>query len=98
VTKDNAFITIPSELDFMACTLASGHFCSLTSPLYHSSTTDICLAALFMKDHERIVHNCRLSLTSVSPSTAHYLDNGLWAIAAIVPQIFGFGGTKFYYQ
>ena len=35
VSKDDSFVTIFTEAEFIKCTLAQGHFCSLNSALYH---------------------------------------------------------------
>ena len=34
--KDNSYVTILTEAEFIQCTLAQGHFCSLNTGLYHN--------------------------------------------------------------
>ena len=48
VTKDNNDVTILSEAEFIQCTLAEGHFCSLNTALYHVDYSKLCLVAMFL--------------------------------------------------
>ena len=61
VTKDNSYVAILTEAEFIQCTLAQGHFCSLNTALYHIDYSKWCLAAMFLKQSGRI------------NNTAHYL-------------------------
>ena len=54
VTKDNSYVTILTEAEFIQCTLAQGHFCSLNTALYHIDYSKWCLAAMFLKQDDRI--------------------------------------------
>ena len=49
VTKDNNYVTILSEAEFIQCTLAQGHLCSLNTALYHVDYSKLCLVAMFPK-------------------------------------------------
>ena len=49
VTKDNNYVTILSEPEFIQCTLAQGHFCSLNTALYHVDHSKLCLVTMFLK-------------------------------------------------
>ena len=39
VSMDRNYMTIPTESEFIECTLASGHFCNLRSALYHMQSS-----------------------------------------------------------
>ena len=49
ITNDNNYATIPSQYEFIECTLASGHFCNLKNALYHMHSSGWCLTSLFSK-------------------------------------------------
>ena len=85
ITNDNNYATIPSEYEFIECTLVSGHFCNLKNALYHMHSSGWCLTSLFLKNDRMIETNCRMSLTNVSGSQAIYLDQGNWAVATVEP-------------
>ena len=57
ITKDNNYATILSDSDFIKCTLVQGHFCSLTTALYHLDSSLMCLTALFLKNNNKINKN-----------------------------------------
>ena len=83
ITNDNNYATIPSEYEFIECTLASGHFCNLKNALYHMHSLGWCLTSLFLKNDRMIETNCRMSLTNVTGLQAIYLDQGNWAVATV---------------
>ena len=85
VSHDKRYATIPTDSEFIECTLASGHFCSLRSALYHMQTSKWCLTALFLKNDELINENCEMSVSNVTSPEAIYLDEGNWAIATVEP-------------
>ena len=85
VSHDKRYATIPTDSEFIECTLASGHFCSLRSALYHMQTSKWCLTALFMKNDELINENCEMSVSDITSPEAIYLDEGNWAIATVEP-------------
>ena len=85
VSLDHNYATIPTDSEFLECTLASGHFCSLRSALYHMQTSKWCLVALFLKNDELINLNCEISVSNVNGPEAIYLDKGNWAIASMEP-------------
>ena len=58
ITKDNNYATILSDSDFIKCTLAQGHFCSITTALYHLDSSLMCLTASFLKNNKKINKNC----------------------------------------
>ena len=45
VTKDNNYVTILLEAEFIQCTLAEGHFCSLNTALYHVDYSELCIVS-----------------------------------------------------
>ena len=47
ITKDRNYVTPLSEAEFVECTLAQGHFCSLKNALYHARNSDLCLSFQF---------------------------------------------------
>ena len=85
ISLDYSYATIPTDTEFLQCTLASGHFCSLRSALYHMQTSKWCLIALFLKNDELINTNCEMSVSNVNGPEAIYLDKGNWAIASMEP-------------
>ena len=85
VTKDNSYVTILTEAEFIQCTLAQGHFCSLNTALYHIDYSKWCLAAMFLKQKDRINKYCLLSITNITGPQAIYLDQGSWAISVEKP-------------
>ena len=80
VTKDNNYVTILSEAEFIQCILAQGHFCSLNTALYHVDCSNLCLVAMFLKQNNTINKDSQLAVTNITGAQAIYLDQGLWAI------------------
>ena len=85
ITKDNSYVTILTEAEFIRCTLAQGHFCSLNTALYHIDYSRWCLVAMFLKQNNRINKDCQLTITNITGPQAIYLDQGLWAISVDKP-------------
>ena len=85
ITKDNSYVTILTEAEFIQCTLAQGHFCSLNTALYHIDYSKWCLSAMFLKHNDRINKYCPLSITNITGPQAIYLDQGSWAISIEKP-------------
>ena len=83
MTKDNNYSTILSDSDFTKCTLAQGHFCSLTTALYHLDSSLMHLIALFLKSNNKINKYCKLAVCDIKGPQANYLDQGIWAISVI---------------
>ena len=83
VSFDKNYATIPTDSEFIECTLARGHFCSLRSALYHMQTSKWCVTALFLKNDDLINENCEMSVSNVTGPEAIYLDEGNWAIATV---------------
>ena len=81
VSMDRNYMTIPTESEFIECTLASGHFCNLRSALYHMQSSKMCLIALFLKNENSISEYCEMKVMNISGPLALYLDDGTWAIA-----------------
>ena len=81
VSRDGNYATIPTESEFLECTLASGHFCNLRSALYHMQSSKMCIIALFLKDEIAINENCEMKVINITGPVALYLDQGTWAIA-----------------
>ena len=81
VSRDRKYATIPTESEFLECTLASGHFCNLRSALYHMQSSKMCIIALFLKDEIAINENCEMKVINITGPVALYLDQGTWAIA-----------------
>ena len=81
VSRDGNYATIPTESEFLECTLASGHFCNLRSALYHMQSSKMCIIALFLKDEIAINENCEMKVINITGPGALYLDQGTWAIA-----------------
>ena len=65
ITQDRNYVTILTESEFIQCTLAQGHFCRLNTPLYHIDYSKWCLAAMFLKDNDRINKYCTLTMTNI---------------------------------
>ena len=85
ITKDNNYVPILTEAEFIQCTLAQGHFCSLNTALYHIDYSNWCLVAMFLKENNRINKDCKLSVINITGPQAIYLDQGLWAISVENP-------------
>ena len=85
VTKDNSYVTILTEAEFIQCTLAQGHLCSLNTALYHIVYLKWCLAAMFLKQNDQKNEYCPLSITNIAGPQAIYLDQGSWAISIEKP-------------
>ena len=81
ITKDNNYVSILTEAEFIQYTLAQGHFCNLNTALYHIDYSNWCLVAMFLKENNRINKDCKLSVTNITGPQAIYLDQGLWAIS-----------------
>ena len=85
ITKDKKHAAILSDMEFTKCTLADGHFCTLNTGLYHITTSQWCVTALFLKDNDKISNYCRLALYNITRPQAHYFDQGQWAISVETP-------------
>ena len=85
ITKDNNYVSILREAEFIQCTLAQGHFCNLNTALYHIYYSNWCLVAMFLKENIRINKDCKLSVTNFTGPQAIYLDQRLWAISVEKP-------------
>ena len=49
VTKDNKYATLLTDSEFITCTLAAGHFCSLSTGLYNTDNSKWCILSLYLK-------------------------------------------------
>ena len=85
ITKVNKYAAILSDADFVRCTLAYGHFCTLNTGFYLIDTSQWCVTALFFKDNDKISDHCRLTLHNITGPQAHYLGQGVWAISVEIP-------------
>ena len=74
-----------SDTEFIKCTLAQGHFCTLNTALNHIDSNPMCLTALFLKDNNKIQNQCKLAVTNITGPQANYLDQGNWAISVTEP-------------
>ena len=77
ITKDNKYATILSDMEFIRCTLADGHFCDLNTGLYHIDTNQWCVTTMFFKDNDKISTYCRVAIHNINGPQANYLDQGL---------------------
>ena len=80
VTKDNKYASLLTDSEFITCTLAAGHFCSLSTGLYNTDNSKWCILFCYLKNNKKIVKNCRVDVNNITGSQAIYLDQGLWAI------------------
>ena len=85
ITKDNKYAAILSDTEFVKCTLADGHFCTLNTGLYHIGKSMVCNCSVFSRTMIKISDHCRLALYNITGPQAHYLDQGLWAISVETP-------------
>ena len=85
VTKDNKYASLLTDSEFITCTLAAGHFCSLSTGLYNIDNSKWCILSLYLKNNKKIVKNCRVDVNNITGPQARYLDQGLWAIAVSEP-------------
>ena len=80
VIKDNKYASLLTDSEFITCTLAAGHFCSLSTGLYNIDNSKWCFLSLYLKN-KKILKNCRVDVNSITGPQARYLDQGLWSIA-----------------
>ena len=85
VTKDNKYPSLLTDSEFINCTLAAGHFCSLSAGLYNIDSSKWCILSLYLKKNKKIVKNCRVYVNNITGPQARYLDYSLWAIAVSEP-------------
>ena len=81
LTKDNKYVTILSNTEFIEFTLAQEHFCNFDTTLNHSDSNPLCLTALFLKVNNKVQNQCKLAVTNITVPQANYLDQGNWAIS-----------------
>ena len=55
VTKDNKYVSLLTDSEFITCTLAAGHFCSLSTGLYNIANSKWCILSLYLKNNKKIV-------------------------------------------
>ena len=86
ITKDNSYVTILTEAEFIQCTLAQGHFCSLNTALYHIDYSKWCLVTMFLKQDNMINKDCQLTVTNITGSQAIILtkDYGLYLLTSLL--------------
>ena len=80
MTKDNKYATVLSDMEFIRCTLAEGHFSNLNTGLYHVDTNLWCVTAIFFKDNDRISMYCKVAVNNITGPQANYLNQGHCAI------------------
>ena len=85
ITKDNKCATILSDMEFIRCTLADGHFCDLNTGLYHVDPNQWYITAMFFKDNDKISTYCKVAINNITGPQASYLDQGHWAISIEKP-------------
>ena len=56
VTKDNKCASLLTDI---TCTLAAGHFCSLSTELYNTDNSKWCILSLYLKNNKKIVNEQR---------------------------------------
>ena len=66
MTKDNKYVTILSDTEFIRCILADGHFCGLNTGLYHINTNQWYVTAMFFKDNDKISTYCRVTINNIN--------------------------------
>ena len=66
VTKDNKYATLLTDTELITCTLAEGHFCNLSTGLYHINTNQWCVTAMFFKDNDKINKYCKVEINNVT--------------------------------
>ena len=71
ITKDNRYAAILSDMEFIQCTLADGHFCALHTGLYHTGISQWCVTTLFFKDDDKVDIYCRLALSNITGPQAN---------------------------
>ena len=85
VTKDNKYASLLTDSEFITCTLAAGHFSSLSTGLYNIDNSKWCLLSLYLTNNKKIVNNCRVDVNNITGPQAGYLDKDLWTIAVSEP-------------
>ena len=62
INKDNKYATILTDMEFIRCTLAEGHFCDFNTGLYYVDTNQWCVTA---KDNDKISTYCRVAINNI---------------------------------
>ena len=68
VNKDNKYASLLTDSEFITCTLAAGHFCSLSTGLYNIDNSKWCILSLYLKNNKTIVKNCRVDVNNITGS------------------------------
>ena len=55
VTKGNKYASLLTDSEFITCTLAVDHFCSLSTGLYDIDNCKWCILSLYLKNNKKIV-------------------------------------------
>ena len=72
VTKDNKYASLLTDSEFITCTLAAVHFCSLSTGLYNIDNSKWCILSFFLKSNKKIVKNCRVHINNITGPQARY--------------------------
>ena len=80
LTKDQKYVAILTDSDFIRCPLAAGHFCNIDNALYHADSSTWCLPAMYSKNKY-----CSLKVHNSTGPTANYLDQDSGAISVEKP-------------
>ena len=54
VTKDNKYASLLTDSEFITCTLATGHFCSLSTGFYNIDNSKWCILSLYLKNNTKL--------------------------------------------
>ena len=87
VTKDNKYVTILSDTEFIKGTLAQGHFCNFNTALNYIDSNLMCLTVIFLKDSNKIQNQCKLAVTNITDPQENYLDQGNCNEISVMQQI-----------
>ena len=85
VTKDNKYTSLLTDSEFKTCTLAAGHFCSLSTGLYNIDNYKWCILSIYLKNNKKIVENSSINVNKITGPQARYLDQDLWTIVVSEP-------------
>ena len=81
VTKDNKYVIILADTEFIKCTLAQGHFCNLNTALNHTHSNP----CVWQPYSWKIMTKFKTKVINITGPQVHYLDQGNWAISVTVP-------------
>ena len=83
ITQNNQYVTFPKEDEMIRCTITAGAQCSLSSPLFPTTTVKQCEYALFIRNTELVEELCKISTSPFTTDNALALDKHFWLVLTL---------------